>query len=110
MQKWFFKQDPLNRGRPCTTGLWSYSQHPNYFGNLCIWCGIFVLNFAPLAAAGKVPLLLGALSPLFLAGLFYGQASGAITNSVELATQKYAGDSAYDQYVKKVPLIFPRPF
>lgn len=109
-QKWLFKADPTNRGKFCDVGVWSMSQHPNYFGNLLIWTGVFLLNAAPLAEAGKIYLLLGSLSPLFLGALFYGQASGAITNSVALAAEKYSGDPAYAEYLENVPLIVPKFF
>mmetsp|Transcript_26978 Transcript_26978/g.89508 ORF Transcript_26978/g.89508 Transcript_26978/m.89508 type:complete len:355 (+) Transcript_26978:36-1100(+) len=110
LQKWFFKLDPANKGCFCNVGLWAWSQHPNYFGNLCLWAGLFLLNASPLARAGPAPLVLGALSPLFLAALFYGQASGTIMNSTALATQKYSSDPVFAAYVKQVPLVIPWRF
>ena len=36
-----FKADPPNRGRVMDRGLWSWTRHPNYFGDSCVWWGIF---------------------------------------------------------------------
>ncbi|HVT04889.1 MAG TPA: DUF1295 domain-containing protein, partial [Thermoanaerobaculia bacterium] len=36
-----FKHDPLNKGRTCQVGLWSWSRHPNYFFEWTIWCGFY---------------------------------------------------------------------
>jgi steroid 5-alpha reductase family enzyme len=54
-----FKADPAKRGQILDTGLWRYTRHPNYFGNACLWWGLFVIAcdnwiglltvFAPLA-------------------------------------------------------------
>jgi len=110
VQKWQFKLDPANKGLFCNVGLWSLSQHPNYFGNLCLWTGIFLLNAPMILRSGRLKLLLGAMSPLFLAFLFYGQASGKITKSAELFAQRYAGNPAFSDYVRRVPLIVPRLF
>ena len=38
-----FKADPANRGRLMRYGLWSYTRHPNYFGDACVWWGLFLL-------------------------------------------------------------------
>eukprot|EP00970_Alexandrium_tamarense_P014482 scaffold4172_cov212-Alexandrium_tamarense.AAC.4 len=46
-QKWMYKQQ--NPGQFCNVGLWSVSQHPNFFGNLLVWFGIFVINLPALA-------------------------------------------------------------
>lgn len=53
-----FKADPANRGKVMDRGLWRYTRHPNYFGNACLWWGLWliacdhwsglVLVFAPL--------------------------------------------------------------
>jgi steroid 5-alpha reductase family enzyme len=45
-QKWMYKQQ--NPGQFCNVGLWSVSQHPNFFGNLLVWFGIFVINLPAL--------------------------------------------------------------
>jgi len=109
-QKWWFKADLANRGNFCDVGLWSLSQHPNYFGNLLIWIGVFLMNAAPLWATNKGYFLLSCTSPLFLGALFYGQASGAFMNSAALAAAKYGGNVAFEEYVKNVPLIVPAFF
>ncbi len=36
-----FKSDPENRGRVMDQGLWRYSRHPNYFGEICVWWGFY---------------------------------------------------------------------
>ena len=124
LQKLFFKR--LNPGQFCNVGLWSVSQHPNFFGNLLLWAGIYVLNAPALlqnppasSSDAKMNLwtriwgarraILALLSPLFMWTLFSGQANGDITPSVELAQQKYGSDPNYIQYINSVPKIIPNP-
>lgn len=113
-QKWVFKVS--NPGQFCDVGLWSISQHPNFFGNLLVWSGIFVMNAPALVdpmaktMVGKYSRVgLALLSPLILYPYFYGQASGAISNTVELFEKKYGDNPGYRDYVDTVPLIIPNP-
>lgn len=41
-----FKADPANRGRVMDRGLWRYSRHPNYFGEACVWWGLWLIASA----------------------------------------------------------------
>lgn len=38
-----FKADPANAGKVLDTGLWRYSRHPNYFGETCVWWGLWLV-------------------------------------------------------------------
>ena len=38
-----FKSDPANAGRVMDRGLWRYTRHPNYFGDFCIWWGLYLV-------------------------------------------------------------------
>lgn len=38
-----FKSDPQNRGRVMDRGLWRYTRHPNYFGDACVWWGLWLV-------------------------------------------------------------------
>ncbi|WP_433041180.1 DUF1295 domain-containing protein [Dactylosporangium sp. CS-033363] len=58
-----FRADPAGRGRVLDTGLWRYSRHPNYFGDACVWWGLYAL--AALAWPGPLTVL----SPLLMTWL-----------------------------------------
>lgn len=107
MQKWRFKQNPTNRGKFCDVGLWAVTQHPNYFGNLCLWSAIWLVNAPTLAANAPLALLASALSPAFLGALFYGQSIGVIGPALDIADQKYGHLKSYQAYKANTPLILP---
>ncbi|WP_328539709.1 DUF1295 domain-containing protein [Streptomyces sp. NBC_00344] len=50
-----FTSDPAHRGRIMDRGLWSWTRHPNYFGDFCVWWGLFLIVCDdPVAAAATV--------------------------------------------------------
>ena len=65
-----FVTDPTNQGKLMTSGLWRYSRHPNYFGEITQWCGIFIICLTiPFGWVGIIgPVLIGYLI-LFVSGI-----------------------------------------
>jgi steroid 5-alpha reductase family enzyme len=57
-----FRADPANKGRVLDSGLWRDTRHPNYFGEACVWWGIWLAS----AEAGWGLALGGLIGPLFL--------------------------------------------
>jgi steroid 5-alpha reductase family enzyme len=57
-----FRADPANKGKVLDTGLWRYTRHPNYFGDACVWWGIWLVA----AEAGQWIALASLPGPLFL--------------------------------------------
>jgi steroid 5-alpha reductase family enzyme len=126
-QKTVFKA--AHPGQFCDTGLWSLSQHPNWFGNMMLWSGIFLMNapalIEPLSASAKAVtkttawkqmmrykrLGLAFVSPIFMLYLFSGQANGTITESVKMSYERYGygKNDAFTKYIDTTPLIFPNP-
>ena len=102
-QKRAFKADPANSGKFITTGLWEWSQHPNYFGEITLWLGIFVI---------AIPVLSGwswlvAISPVFVF-LLLTRVSG-INLLDGIAKKRWGDDPAYQKYRRDTPVLFPRP-
>lgn len=91
-----FKKNPANKGKLMTTGLWSLTRHPNYFGEATLWWGIALIAYAsthnPLAFAG--PLVIDFLL-LYVSG-------------IPLLEAKYKGRADWEKYAKKTPAFFPR--
>ena len=56
-----FRSDPANAGKVLDTGLWRYTRHPNYFGDCCVWWGIWLAA----AEAGWGIALASVAGPLF---------------------------------------------
>lgn len=57
-----FRADPASKGKVLDTGLWRYTRHPNYFGDTCVWWGIWLVA----AEAGQWTALASLIGPLFL--------------------------------------------
>lgn len=64
-QKFSFRNDPANRGMWCQVGLWKVSRHPNYFGEIILWIGIFIIS----TSICKDVQWVGVLSPVFTASI-----------------------------------------
>ena len=102
-QKFAFKQTPQGQTRWTDTGLWRFSRHPNYFGELLCWWGIFV--FA--APALGVWIVLGAVGPLAITGLLL-----FVTGIPPLeasAQKRWGSDPAYQAYRRRTRRLVPWP-
>lgn len=102
-QKSAFKADAANQGRFIRGGLWAWSRHPNYFGEIVLWTGIAVMA-TPLMGGWQ---WFGWASPLFVYWLLT-QASG-IPMLEKRADKCWGGDPDYETYKAGTPVLFPRP-
>jgi len=103
-QKTSFRAIPENRNSFITTGLWSVSRHPNYFGEVTLWAGIAIMS---------VPYLQGIqywtlISPIFSFVLIYFVSGVRMLEA--RANVKWGENLDYQAYVKKTPIFFPRIF
>ncbi len=101
LQKQAFRADPANKGEFIRTGLWSRSRHPNYFGEILVWVGVFVV---------AVPVLQGwqwvaVLSPLFVV-LLLTRVSG-IPLLEKRADERWGDRSDYLAYRDRTPVLIP---
>ena len=102
-QKRQFKKDPNNRDRFITQGLWSWSQHPNYFGEITLWLGLALLTYPVLSGWQLVTLI----SPIFVY-LLLTRLSGIPTLD-RLAKEKWGSDSDYKAYVQATSKLMLAP-
>lgn len=102
-QKRAFRRDPANRGRFIRSGLWAWSRHPNYFGEITLWVGIALIALPALSGWQ----LLTLVSPLFVTVLLT-RISGVPL--LEARGRKAWGDEPeYREYVARTPVLVPRP-
>ena len=93
-----FKADPARRGQVLDTGLWRYTRHPNYFGELCQWWGLFIIALeAPWAWCGVI-------GPAVYSWLVIN-VTGQATLDKKLAREK----PQYAAYMRRTSGLIPRP-
>lgn len=102
-QKRAFRQDPANAGRFITTGLWAWSRHPNYFGEVVLWLGIALIALPSLSGWQYVTLI----SPLFVF-LLITRVSG-IPPLESRAEERWGEEPEFVAYKARTPVLVPRP-
>jgi steroid 5-alpha reductase family enzyme len=91
-----FKQNPENKGKIIESGLWQYTRHPNYFGEVVLWWGIYLISFSL-----QSEIYLAIIGPLTITFLIL-KVSG-----IPLLEEKYADDPEYKDYQKRVNKFWP---
>ncbi|USA44153.1 DUF1295 domain-containing protein [Spongiibacter taiwanensis] len=101
-QKAAFRRDPANRGRFIQSGLWAWSRHPNYFGEIMMWFGIWLIALPVLQGWQH----LAAISPLFVY-LLLTRISG-ISLLEAAAERRWGQEPEFQRYRAATPVLWPR--
>ena len=92
----FIKQKK-NAGEIIQTGLWKFSRHPNYFGEILMWWGIFIITIPILNSFFFI------ISPLAITFLL------VFVSGVPLLEKKYKNNPAFEAYKKRTSALIPMP-
>ena len=101
-QKFAFKK--AGRARWTDVGLWRLSRHPNYFGELLCWWGVFLFTAGQLTG---LDLALGLVGPLSITGVLVFLTG--IPPLEASADAKWGADPAYQAYKRATPVLVPWP-
>ena len=101
-QKTAFRSIEANKDSFITSGLWSKSRHPNYFGEVLLWFAIAVISFSSLEGLQLITLI----SPVFTYILLV-YVSG-VRMLEDMNDKKWADDEQYKSYKKNTPMLFPK--
>ena len=92
-----FITKPGNKGKIMNQGLWRYSRHPNYFGEVTQWWGLYII-------ALSIPFgFLTIIGPITITILIL------FVSGVPLLEKKYAGRKDFEEYKKRTSVFFPLP-
>ena len=103
LQKSDFKANPDNAGRFINVGLWAWSRHPNYFGEIVLWTGMAIVALPVLQGWQWATLI----SPVFVAFLLI-KISGIPLLEAK-ADKRWGGDDDYEAYKRQTPVLVPKP-
>lgn len=105
MQKFNFRQNKVNKGRWCDVGVWKWSRHPNYYGEILVWLGIFLIS-ASIVTGWK---WVAVLSPIFITSILLFLSGIPLLE--QKADERFAWNPLYAEFKRSTPalLVFP-PF
>jgi len=101
-QKRVFRAEQAGKKGFIKTGLWAYSRHPNYFGEIVLWIGISLIALPALASWQCVTLI----SPIFVT-LLITRISGVPMLEAS-ADKRWQGNPSYEHYKANTPVLVPR--
>jgi steroid 5-alpha reductase family enzyme len=102
-QKAIFRADPANRDRFISTGLWAWSRHPNYCGEILLWIGVAMIALPVLSGWSLVTLI----SPVFVYLLLRRVSGVPLLES--RADAKWGDFPEYQAYKARTPVLWLRP-
>lgn len=101
-QKFRFTQDATNKNKWIESGIWHYSRHPNYFGEIFVWIGIYITVYSSLASTEQ---LIGLVSPIAIFGtLRFISGVPILERSAE---ERWGNNPKYRSYRKRTNLLVP---
>ena len=103
-QKTVFRRNIENKDKFITTGLWSLSRHPNYFGEILLWTGIAVMSISSLQGLQFITLI----SPIFVYILLVYISGIRILE--DQAKKKWGHLDSFKEYLKNTPRLFFKIF
>ena len=101
-QKTVFNKEPNNQGKWIGSGLWSYSRHPNYLGEIILWTGIAFFGISCFTGLERVAWI----SPIFIYILLTKVSGTPILD--KRALEKWGDDPEYQKYRDNTPVLIPR--
>ena len=103
-QKTVFRRNIENKDKFITTGLWSLSRHPNYFGEILLWTGVAVMSISSLQCLQYITLI----SPIFVYILLVYISGVRILEAQ--AEKKWGHLDSFKEYIKNTPRLFFKIF
>ncbi len=103
-QKFEFSRVKTNKDKWIDRGLWKYSRHPNYFGEISVWVGVFI--YCATFLSGK-DILIGLIGPIYIAGLILF-VSG-VPKLEKSADERWGKLAEYKKYKSTTNILIPLP-
>lgn len=92
-----FKADPANKGVIMDRGLWAWTRHPNYFGDACVWWGLWLITLAGWVSLATVA------SPALMTYFIVYVTGGKLTE------QQMADRPGFREYCSRTSFFIPTP-
>jgi steroid 5-alpha reductase family enzyme len=102
-QKSMFRADPKNADKFINVGLWSWSRHPNYFGEIILWVGVAIIAIPILSGWQWLTLI----SPIFVI-ILLTRISGVPMLEAR-AKEKWGGQDEYEDYKARTSSLILKP-